>query len=204
MAVIILSNKFNYGEVFQRAKKNARLREIEFLLTKIEFDALVEKADGRCMVSGLPFSAEAKREFGKRRPFAPSLDRIDSAIGYTKENCRIVSVIVNCALNEWGMEPFLEMCEAVVERQKQIAKMKGYKKLGEAKFCRPSEYLEAVGNSEISPMSLARRAYTFCKRNNLPTKEKFFVGSNGLRTVKATVFPIGVLRECLETNSDNN
>lgn len=37
-----------------------------------------------------------------RRPLAPSIDRIDSSLGYTRQNCRIVCAAVNYAMNVWG------------------------------------------------------------------------------------------------------
>jgi hypothetical protein len=38
----------------------------------------------------------------KRAPFAPSIDRIDGALGYAPGNVRVVCFAANCAMNEWG------------------------------------------------------------------------------------------------------
>lgn len=208
VADITLPDKFNYAEVFQRAKKNARLRGIPFDLTKAEFDALVKKSDGRCMVSGLPFTTPSRRKAGSRRPFAPSLDRIDSAVGYTKSNCRIVSIIVNCALNEWGEEPLFEMCRAVAEKQRQTELLRGYRINDESSYLRASEYLKAAGNSDVAPMHLARAAHRLSKTNNIPTKIKRVLTPDGKNSTDATFFMVGVLRESLQkilqNKSENN
>lgn len=97
---------------FHVAKRNARNRRIPFGLTKEEFLELVDRADGRCEVSGLPFDLRYWKQ-SKRRPFAPSLDRIDATRAYTKRNCRLVCGIVNAALSDWGEEPFRMMVAAM-------------------------------------------------------------------------------------------
>jgi hypothetical protein len=68
------------------------------------------RSQGRCEVSGLPFSFEVH---GKRRPFAPSIDRISSDEGYTPANTRLVCYAVNVGMNCWGDVPFLRICRAL-------------------------------------------------------------------------------------------
>lgn len=53
---------------------------------------------GVCELSGLPF--------GDEKPYAPSIDRIDSSKPYTQENCRLVVWALNAAFGEWGEEAF--------------------------------------------------------------------------------------------------
>ena len=62
--------------------------------------------EGRCAVSGLEFS-ETQVGGGKaRRPYAPSLDRIDPRRGYEPDNVRLVCAVANFAMNAWGLNPF--------------------------------------------------------------------------------------------------
>lgn len=104
--------------LIRQAKKNAMKRGIEFNLTSQEFAVLVTRSEGHCEVSGVPFDMSAAN--GMRRPFAASLDRIDSAMGYSFENCRMVCVLVNIALNEWGLDPLLQVARCLVNREKQL------------------------------------------------------------------------------------
>jgi hypothetical protein len=73
------------------------------------------------MLSGIPFEFE-RRWRGQRRPFAPSLDRINSAKGYVYSNCRLVCVAVNIAMNEWGLEPLLRVARELLKREAEILK----------------------------------------------------------------------------------
>ena len=55
---------------------------------------------------------------------APSIDRIDSRLGYTKSNIQIVSSAVNKAKMDMSDEDFIEMCCQVVEHNGyKISKM---------------------------------------------------------------------------------
>jgi hypothetical protein len=79
--------------------------------------ALWEKCGGRCMLTGLAFK-ETQFGTGKaRKPYAPSLDRIDAAQPYTRDNCRLLLQSVNFALNAWGDEVFLTIAQAATEQR---------------------------------------------------------------------------------------
>ena len=91
------------GEVqrlFVRARLNARgRRAIAFDLTVDDVWTMLDASAWRCAVTRTRFSLEVH---SGKRPFAPSIDRIDSATGYTRKNCRIVCVATNYAMNVWG------------------------------------------------------------------------------------------------------
>lgn len=65
---------------------------------------------GHCEVSGRPFDLTT-RPFGVFRnvPDQPSIDRIDSAQGYTKASCRMVLWHANVAFNEYGLLATVQM-----------------------------------------------------------------------------------------------
>ena len=74
-----------------------------------------KEGEGRCMLTNLPFR-ETQVGAGKaRRPYAPSLDRIDSSKPYTRRNCRLVLQAVNFALNAFGDDVFLLMAEGATK-----------------------------------------------------------------------------------------
>ena len=105
-------------EMFRITERNARRRNITFALTRRQFRDLVERSEGRCMMSGIEFDTAPAN--GRRRPFAPSLDRIDSTKGYNAENCRLVCVIVNLAMNEWGAEDLIKLAKHLIVREREI------------------------------------------------------------------------------------
>jgi hypothetical protein len=78
-----------------KAKKRAEELSVEWGL---DDDWALEKLkDGHCEVTGMPFILETG---AARNQFCPSIDRIDSSLGYTKNNCRMVSWIFNRAKGE--------------------------------------------------------------------------------------------------------
>lgn len=83
-----------------------------------EFDLdphwLARKIKGVCELTGLPFDLT-----GERRLYTPSIDRIVAGAGYTKENCRVVLLGVNIALQDWGLEEFLTVAAVLVERHRK-------------------------------------------------------------------------------------
>ena len=93
----IIDLEASFAKLFQSARKRPN-----YHLTEDDEKYLVDRCAGACELTGTPFSAE--RYGAHKAPFAPSIDRIDSSKGYTRENCRIISVAANFAMNEWGEE----------------------------------------------------------------------------------------------------
>ena len=99
-----------YAAVAVRARKDG-----EKCLSKDELKALWARANGKCQLTGIPFSSERKPGCVKR-PWMPSVDRIDCSKGYTADNCRLVCVAVNLALNEFGDEVLLTIAKGLLYR----------------------------------------------------------------------------------------
>lgn len=99
----------------REARKRAAKRDLPFTLSRADLSLLIRRADGQCEVTGLPFSHD-RHQGSLYRPFAPSIDRISSAGGYTLANVRLTCVIVNAAFNQWGEEPFWKMVAAAAIR----------------------------------------------------------------------------------------
>lgn len=74
---------------------------------------------GKCALTGIPFNLESP-EGATLRPWAPSLDRIDSSKGYTAKNCRLVCVAVNFALNQWGEAVFRKIATAIASQNQGL------------------------------------------------------------------------------------
>jgi len=108
--------------VASRLSRSVNSRAIHQYRVPCEIDTAwvlraIERQGGRCAVSGLPFSYERGLPTKDgRNPMAPSVDRIDNAKGYEKNNCRLVILAVNVALNLWGDDMFLRICRATLEK----------------------------------------------------------------------------------------
>ena len=101
--------------LWRAAKKRALSKKREFTITPEHVRSLGESSGYTCALTGIPFDfspLDRKRE--KRRPFAPSLDRIDPNQGYTPENTRLVLVIVNLAMNEFGEDTLRLMAKGLL------------------------------------------------------------------------------------------
>jgi hypothetical protein len=98
------------ANVLARARQNAkgRGRILEFSITREDVISKLKQAKYRCAVTGTPLSLQVLSHDG-RKPFAPSIDRIDNEKGYTADNCRVVCLAANIAMNTWGEGVLLTM-----------------------------------------------------------------------------------------------
>lgn len=90
--------------------------DLEFL------QSLWEAQEGHCAVSGIEFSDEYHKNAFVKTPFEPSLDRIDSSGGYTKGNVRLVCMIANFAMGQWGDRVLRRFAHGVVETERKAQK----------------------------------------------------------------------------------
>lgn len=104
----------DYRERFLNAQKSARKRNLEFTLTEQDCVAIVRRAAGRCEITGIHFRFDKHHNACKRQPFAPSVDRIDSSRGYVPDNVRLVCLIVNYAMMQWGEDALKEMAMGMI------------------------------------------------------------------------------------------
>jgi len=84
-----------------RAKHRAAKGGLPFSITKEWAIEKMEAADYRCEETGLPFLMKCDAQ-SFMRPYVPSLDRRDPALGYTKDNVRIVVFAFNAMVSDWG------------------------------------------------------------------------------------------------------
>lgn len=95
--------------LYYSAKSRAKRKNYEFALDQQDVFDMWDRQAGKCSLTGLPmFEHHVGRQL-KRRPWMPSIDRIDSYRGYTKDNVRLVCFAVNVALNAWGEDVVLRL-----------------------------------------------------------------------------------------------
>lgn len=94
-----------------RAKTRSLRSERAFDLSLDWLLALAEEQDFRCALTRIPFFTPAEAS-SARNPFWPSVDRIDSSRGYTKDNVRLVVFAVNMMLADWGPGVFETVANA--------------------------------------------------------------------------------------------
>ena len=97
------------AKLLTQAKTNAAARDISIDITHKDLMDLWVSQNGRCAITEIPFDM-CKTEKFKRLPWAASLDRIDSSLGYSIGNIRLVCMSVNFAMGEWGEAVFWRMC----------------------------------------------------------------------------------------------
>lgn len=98
-----------------RARNRSQKRGVGCLIDHAFVRALYIKQRGRCCISGIAFSLE-----GTKRAFAPSLDRINNAVPYTRDNVRIVCRIANFGMNVWGSKALVELALGIVAQWENI------------------------------------------------------------------------------------
>lgn len=172
------------NKLLNRAQKRAKKHHLEFNLTRKYLDQLWEENEGRCALTDLPFK-ESKERKDERRPFIPSLDRIDCNKGYTKGNVRLVCVAVNMALFTWGEGVFDEIVQA---RQRKLLKSnkKEHKKKLETRG-----FLESYFN--LGDSWFKRR-----EKENLPVPEANYIKYDKNKTPHAFYYDLNYVHRWLE------
>lgn len=105
--------------VLRSAQYRSARRGLEFAIDEQWCIDTLRAQRGRCALTGLRFSRDGTGQRG-RDPYAPSLDRIDNARGYTPCNTRIVLFAVNIMLSDWGEHVFNEIVSAYRARQDEV------------------------------------------------------------------------------------
>jgi hypothetical protein len=85
-----------------------------FEITLADVIAKYHEQGGRCALSGQPFNFEFLPPGSGRKPDAISIDRINAAKGYTKDNIRLVWTQANIARNNWSDQQLLNLALGIV------------------------------------------------------------------------------------------
>lgn len=105
------------------ARKRAKQMEFESALSAADAESLWARCGGKCEVTGIPFSMERPTGKNVRRPWAPSIDQIESGNGYGLSNIRVVCISVNLAMNQWGEDVLHRIAVGLIKRGHLGAKL---------------------------------------------------------------------------------
>lgn len=95
------------------ARSRASRKNIEFSINVGWIEARL--STGFCEATGIAFDFR-KLKRGWRNPRAPSIDRKDSARGYTPDNCQLVVWQYNVAKSQYGLADLVVLATAIVSK----------------------------------------------------------------------------------------
>lgn len=85
-------------------------RPTDNAVTLDELMAMWSSQNGKCVVSGVTMTWGQ----GKTQPTSISIDRVDSALGYTKDNVRLICYQANSFKNRWSDQQMIAMAKSIV------------------------------------------------------------------------------------------
>ena len=94
------------------ARDRAKRKEIPFLLSIEDLKDLWIKQNGKCAISNIDMTFE----FYTGRVFTNvSIDRIDSNLGYTKDNIQLVCMAVNQMKSDLSLDELYFFCDSIIK-----------------------------------------------------------------------------------------
>lgn len=99
-------------KLIRDARRRAANKRLVISVTVCDLKRKYTAQRGLCMLSSVPLSI-GKQSCNKSTSM--SLDRIDSALGYTDENCQLLTTSVNTAKSTLSVVQFVGMCHDVVK-----------------------------------------------------------------------------------------
>lgn len=104
--------------MLKQSRSNAKARDIEHAISIDALRDLAARSGGHCALTGIKFEYGVAKEVEglstrRKRPWAPSIDRIDSSRGYHIDNIRLVCVAVNIARQDFPDEILFKMARGL-------------------------------------------------------------------------------------------
>ena len=106
------------GCYFKKMKKGAAIRNLTFEITIEDIWEVYEKQGKKCYYTGLPISFYYNSA-NKPEKQTASVDRIDSKLGYTKDNIQIVHKCINQMKQIFTDVEFISFCNLIALNHKK-------------------------------------------------------------------------------------
>lgn len=106
------SDKF-IAKLYRKIKERTLNRGYKGMISIEKLEELFSDTNGRCQLTGIQFTTDNPMKC-RVRPFSPTVDRIDSSLGYIDGNCRVVCNAVNIAISDFGEEIFSKVADGYV------------------------------------------------------------------------------------------
>lgn len=102
----------NVNLTYRTCERRANSKKFDFNLSRDILLSIYEKQNKRCAITNLPI--EFKAEY--RKPFfnQASIDRIDSSVGYVKENIQLVIKDINFMKHKINLSELKFLCKEIV------------------------------------------------------------------------------------------
>lgn len=115
-AKVVINDDVGYAERYIKKSENAKMRRIQFELTFSEYKRIVTRKN--CYYTGIRMT-----NYNPSLPTHVTIDRIDSALGYTKDNCVGCANVANAIKNAILEDPSAEMLLTIKQFKKMAAKL---------------------------------------------------------------------------------
>ena len=102
--------KYRGRELLRMARQRAEKKGLSFTLEEAPIQDVIDV--GVCELTGIPFSLDGGKTWD-----SPSIDRIDSSKGYTRNNVRVVLHCLNVMANVWGENKIIQIADAIMEKR---------------------------------------------------------------------------------------
>jgi hypothetical protein len=99
------------AKMFNSVKYSARARGITFDIGRSDIGTLIKNQKWNCARTGIPFDLTMGDGI---KPFGPSVDRIDNARGYERDNIQVVCNVYNFAKSRFSDDDVFRFASALV------------------------------------------------------------------------------------------
>lgn len=114
-----LALRYKLQQALKGTRRRSKEKNIYNDLTLDYLMYLWEKQSGKCALTGMQMTYKF---YEGRVNSNLSVDRIDSAKGYSKDNVQLVCMVANQMKNDLTMSEFIELCEAVLAEERERIK----------------------------------------------------------------------------------